>query len=98
MAFNQATSGAIWPNTFAAKQAEYAPLLAQPYVARLAEQIFAVWVGPQLLLIPGVAVALWRMRKQRPIDWAGIVPVIWVLIHFALYAARLPVTTGLREL
>lgn len=90
--FNKASSGAIWPNTFAAKQAEYAPLLALPYTSRLAEQVLAVWVGPQVVLLPGLIALVIQTARRQPTDWAALLPLAWVTVHLALYAARLPVT------
>jgi hypothetical protein len=92
LAFNYSASGTIWPNTFAAKQVEYAPYQSIPFFIRFLDQVSSVWVGPQLVLIPGLAVAVWQMARRKPIDWGGIIPLIWVLVHLALYAARLPVT------
>lgn len=84
LVFNRA-SGAGWlPNTFYAKQQEYAVLLAEPYPLRLARLIATTWVGPQVLLVPGFMWAVWRGRA-----W---LPLIWWLTFLALYAWRLPVT------
>ncbi len=82
--FNRA-SGAGWlPNTFYAKQQEYAVLLTTPYPLRLARLIATTWVGPQVLLVPGFVWAVWRGRA-----W---LPLVWWLAFLALYAWRLPVT------
>ncbi|GAB4476504.1 MAG: hypothetical protein Kow00124_18680 [Anaerolineae bacterium] len=89
---NLLISGSPWPNTFYAKQTEYAILWGQPYLLRLAQQAGVSFVGAQALLIPalvyGAAAAL-RSRPRRP---AALLPLIWVMLHWALYAARLPVT------
>lgn len=92
LVFNVATSGAIWPNTFAAKQAEYASLLSTPYVARLADQVVAVWIGPQVLLLPSLVISVRQIMIRKPVAWVSLVPIVWVVVHLALYAARLPVT------
>jgi hypothetical protein len=100
--FNHWLGGAFWPNTFYAKQAEYASHRALPLLARL------VWlcnpaagrcepglgllpfVGAQALLLPGIAGALWESGKAR--RWEGIVAVGWAIAFIAAYTLRLPVT------
>jgi hypothetical protein len=103
-AFNIATSGSIWPNTFYAKQAEYTILLTQPLPGRLSRLLFFSvggppegWRGissPHLLLLPGLVVAGWRSLR---IDWRKrwlyhLMPLLWAGGHVFLYAWRLPVT------
>jgi hypothetical protein len=51
-----------------------------------------VWVGGQTLLLPGLLAYLWLWAKKRPLEWINVLPIIWVVLHWALYAARLPVT------
>jgi hypothetical protein len=89
---NVSVSGVLWPNTFYAKQTEYAALWAIPYPRRLFEQVFVSFVGPQLLLLPGLLFGLWHDVRRRPVNWSTILPLIWVSLHWGLYAARLPVT------
>ncbi len=89
---NYMVSGSVWPNTFYAKQAEYATLWSRSLVIRLLDQAGASFVGAHALLIPGLLVGLWRRIRQRPCDLVGFVPLVWVLLHWMLYAARLPVT------
>lgn len=91
-ALNLSLSGEWWPNTFYAKQTEYAVLWQLPYLQRLFEQMLASLVGPQLLLLPGLLYGLWRDAHQRPVEWAKVVPVVWAVLHWAVFAARLPVT------
>ncbi len=68
LAFNRA-SGVGWlPNTFYAKQQEYAVLLAEPYPLRLARLIAPTWVGPQVLLVPGFVWILWRGLRSLPVS------------------------------
>lgn len=92
MAFNVALSGAVWPNTFYAKQAEYAVLWARPFPLRLLDQASVSFVGGQALLIPGLLALLWRRLRERPTRWTALLPLVWVGLHWALYALRLPVT------
>lgn len=87
--FNRVTSGQWWPNTFYAKQAEYAELLARPLLARLAEQWSQPLIGAGLLLLPGFVFALqaaWRRRELHTLAWAA-----WAFGFLAVFALRLPV-------
>lgn len=89
--FNLATTSAILPNTFYAKNAEYAILIEQtPFVVRLAQTLAAPWIGAQLLLLPGFIVLVAENVSRR--DWRALIPVAWILALAALYALRLPVT------
>lgn len=103
-ALNYQSSGRIWPNTFYAKQAEYALALAEPFLARLIRLLFFSLGGPEsgwrgmsgahLLLLPGLLIAAWRSLRA---DWAGrrlqsSLPLLWAAGHIFLYAWRLPVT------
>jgi len=91
LAFNLAVGGAIFPNTFYAKNAEYAILIERtPLLIRLAQTFAAPWVGAQLLLLPGFVFVIARLIKNR--DWVALVPLAWILALPALYALRLPVT------
>ncbi len=103
-AFNLAASGHIWPNTFYAKQAEYAILLSQPLWQRIPQLFFFSLGGPEsgwrgisgahLLLLPGLIVATSRAIRS---DWRQrrllcLLPVLWAAGLVLLYALRLPVT------
>jgi hypothetical protein len=89
---NVAISGAPWPNTFAAKQTEYAALRTLPYTSRFFAQMAASFVGMQILLIPGLIYWVWEQVRRKPVEWLALAPLAWVILHWALYAARLPVT------
>ncbi len=103
-AFNLWSSGSIWPNTFYAKQIEYATLLAQPLAARLIRLLTFSLGGPEsgwrgvsgahLLLLPGLVTAVYHAFRT---DWQKkqlrhLLPLLWAGGHVALYAWRLPVT------
>lgn len=90
LGFNYALSGEVLPNTFYAKQTEYEILRTLPLTLRLWQQINVAFVGAHLFLLPGliVAVALIVRRKQ----YVLLLPLIWVFLHWVLYAYRLPVT------
>ncbi len=89
LAFNYSLAGTLLPNTFYAKQAEYASMLDQPLSKRLARLAFLPVVGAGSLLIPGLAVALWRSFRLR--TWSMIAMFLWWLGYTAIYALRLPV-------
>jgi hypothetical protein len=88
--FNWQTSGLLFPNTFYAKQAEYAELFAQHtpiwHWLNLVTQTF---IGAQVLLVLGCLAAVWFIIKERRWD-AGLL-LAWALLLPALYALRLPV-------
>lgn len=100
--FNYSISGTIWPNTFYAKQTEYAALLEQALIPRFFQLLYfslgGASVGVQgisaahLLLLPGIVVAGWQALRR---DWQTkrlflLVPLLWAGGHIALYAWRLP--------
>ncbi len=106
LAFNLQTSGSIWPNTFYAKQAEYALLLEQPLIGRTLQLLWLSWGGTavswqgmsaaHLLLLPGLFVSLWtaarRLWQEKIAALPFVIPLLWAFGHVALYGWRLPVT------
>jgi len=88
--FNSALSGSPWPNTFYAKQAEYAILRDQPLLARLATVGVQPFVGVLAVLLPAIAVGVWQAAKCR--RWEAPIALGWVLAMIGAYALRLPVT------
>lgn len=88
--FNRWLAGAWWPNTFYAKQAEYAILRQVPLLVRLGREFSVPLVGAGVLLLPGMVLTLWRAaRRRRWVLWGG---ALWALGYIGLYALRLPVT------
>jgi hypothetical protein len=102
--FNYSSSGTLWPNTFYAKQAEYAILWERPLPFRFFQLLFHSLGGPaeglqgmsgvHLLLLPGLLLAGWLALRQ---DWEKkrlfyLLPLLWAGGHVLLYAWRLPVT------
>ena len=88
--FNLATSGTIFPNTFYAKNVDFAALERTPFLVRWLQLLAVPWVGAQILLLPGaVFIGVSLVRKRA---WHVLVPFAWLLILPALYALRLPVT------
>lgn len=103
-AFNVAVSGVIWPNTFYAKQTEYAFLLERPLLQRVLQLLAFSLGGPEtgwrgvsgarLLLLPGLLLSGWRAVNA---DWIArrlwrTLPLLWAGGHVIAYALRLPVT------
>jgi hypothetical protein len=87
--FNRWLSGNFWPNTFYAKQAEYAVLRELPLSIRLARLGLLPFVGAQVLLLPGIAVAVWQWGREH--RWDALIPLGWTITFIIAYALRLPV-------
>jgi hypothetical protein len=98
------SSGTIWPNTYYAKQAEYAFLWETPLLRRLGQLLYFSLGGPaegwrgisgaHLLLLPGLLIGAWTSWRS---DWGKrqllyLLPLLWAVGHVFLYAWRLPVT------
>ncbi len=102
--FNLWSSGNIWPNTFYAKQVEYASVYAQPLATRFVRLLYLSlggaadgWrgiSGAHLLLLPGVIVTGYRalQRDWRQRELFLTVPLLWAVGLVFVYAWRLPVT------
>jgi hypothetical protein len=88
--WNRALSGAWWPNTFYAKQAEYAIELVEPLGRRLLEQALLPNVGVGVLLLPGFVITIGLTFKKK--QWGALSGAIWAMGYLCLYALRLPVT------
>lgn len=90
MAFNQALAGEFFPNTFFAKQAEYAILRTFPLWDRFFNLMRQPLTGIGILLLPGFLWLIFDALRSR--KWAQIFSVLWILGYVILYAVRLPVT------
>jgi hypothetical protein len=88
--FNRGLAGAWWPNTFYAKQAEYAVLQELPLIKRLLQQFSLPLVGVGVVLLPGFVLILYQAWREK--RWAALGGGLWALGHLTLYAVRLPVT------
>ena len=88
--FNMAVAGQAWPNTFFAKQAEYAPLRDIFLGRRIAEQALLPMVGVGVVLLPGMLLFVRRQIRAR--NWPVIAEFIWFAGNLTMYALRLPVT------
>lgn len=87
--FTRLLAGSWWPNTFYAKQAEYASLLNQPLISRLLTEMSLPLIGVGALLLPGFLYLCWNCIRQR--DWHLGAGLLWIIGYIALYALRLPV-------
>ena len=89
-------SGTPFPNTFYAKQQEYAIYFSSlsTWLPRALDVVGAPFVGGQVLLVPGLlfeSVSLLRTLRDRAC-WVRMLPFVWIGLHLTVYATRLPVT------
>ena len=87
--FNLVLAGTPMPNTFYAKQAEYAIWQARPFLSRFGELSLQFLAGPSLALLPG-AIG-WFMISLRKRDWGTLAAMVWFAGYLFLYLERLPV-------
>ena len=87
--FNRLLAGAWWPNTFYAKQAEYAALLGIPLARRYLDQVSPLLQGVGVVLLPGFFMFVWSACRRRA--WGALAGAAWVVGDLGLYAWRLPV-------
>ncbi|MDW8325892.1 MAG: hypothetical protein RMK99_04935 [Anaerolineales bacterium] len=101
LGFNFWLSGSPWPNTFYAKQAEYAVMREFPLWARAVWRCelngrcepgvaLLPWIGAQVLLLPGLAAGAVRAVQER--RWEQLLPLLWAGAFIAAYVLRLPVS------
>jgi len=102
MAFHLYLTGLPFPNTFYAKQAEYAVILQTfplwwrlfgnigPPVETVQGVFRVVFIGAQILLLPGLAFGGWLTVRERRFN---LLPIwFWWVSYLLLYGIRLPVT------
>jgi arabinofuranosyltransferase len=88
--FNLAVSGSPLPNTFYAKQAEYAVYLQLPFLQRFGGEALQPLIGVGVILLPGlILVFISAIRRKR---WGLLIAFGWLVGFLCLYAWRLPVT------
>jgi hypothetical protein len=90
LAFNRWLAGSWFPNTFFAKQAEYAVLRETGLLTRLLRQPGPLLVGAGAVLLPGLLFKTYTAVRER--SWALLAGVLWLVGFVGLYAVRLPVT------
>ncbi|MEW5939546.1 MAG: hypothetical protein AB1750_07795 [Chloroflexota bacterium] len=86
--FNLKLSGHPFPNTFYAKQAEYAAWQAKPLLEKLGLTLLQILTGPAFVLLPGVIV--WLVKSIRARDWPTLAAMTWFAGYVTIYALRLP--------
>ena len=89
LGFNYCVEGTLLPNTYFAKQTEYAVMRNTPLPGRWVKMFFQLLVGIGLPLLPGFVYRVFKAIRER--DWWGIAMILWVLGYVSLYAFRLPV-------
>ncbi|MDP1548506.1 MAG: hypothetical protein Q8L87_21035 [Anaerolineales bacterium] len=87
--FNLLIGGTPMPNTFYAKQAEYAAWQNLPVITRLGQMFLQLLVGPSLVLVPGVLG--WLVKSVHARMWGSLAALIWCFGYLWLYVSRLPV-------
>lgn len=90
LAFNQALAGTWWPNTFFAKQAEYAVLRQVSLWQRLTALGMLPLIGPGAVMLPGIILFVIKAFRQRKA--AALGGLVWLVGSIVVYALRLPVT------
>ncbi len=90
LGFTRAISGSWLPNTFFAKQAEYAVYQQSPLVGRFFSLFVLPLIGAGLFLLPGFLFSAWKAYQRR--NWNVIGAILWWLGYTLIYAVRLPVT------
>jgi hypothetical protein len=86
--FNLMLSGNPFPNTFYAKQVEYAVWQARPLLEKLGLTFLQVLTGPSLVLLPGAVI--WLVRSIHERDWGTLAGMVWFAGYVLIYALRLP--------
>jgi len=90
LVFNNYMAGSWWPNTFYAKQAEYAVQTQIPFLQRLFSLISLPLIGAGITVFPGF---LWQtLKAAKNKNWVLISAFLWWLGYNIVYAIRLPVT------
>jgi hypothetical protein len=87
--FNLVIGGTPMPNTFYAKQAEYAAWQTKPVLERLTQMLLQLLIGPNLALIPGMLG--WLILSIQRRAWGSLAALIWCAGYIWLYVSRLPV-------
>ena len=87
--FNLMLAGEPFPNTFYAKQAEYAVLRRFSLWRRFGREFSPLLVGAGIVLFPGWIFAFSRAIRFR--DIPTIAAALWVAGYVLMYAWRLPV-------
>ncbi len=87
--FNKLTAGTWLPNTFYAKQSEYAVLYQISLGKRILQLMGQPWISAAVVLLPGLLFMIYQSIKQK--DWFNISKTLWAFGYILIYAIRLPV-------
>lgn len=87
---NLSLSGMIFPNTFLAKQTEYAILLQQNFLFRFWNLAKLPFRGVGIILLPGLIYQIFQFSNRK--EWRSLGIIIWFFGFILVYALRLPVT------
>lgn len=88
--FNLWVAGDVLPNTFYAKQAEYAAARSAPLLRRAAKLGLQPFVGAGIVTLPGFVWYLIGSIKDK--KWGPMAGPLWAVGYICLYVLRLPVT------
>ena len=87
--FNYVVAGDIWPNTFYAKQAEYAFLRELSILSRFGTVSYQLLIGIGIVLIPGLIYEIINLIQNA--DWERLGAILWAFGYIMIYAWMLPV-------
>ena len=87
---NLSLSGTVFPNTFMAKQTEYAILLHENIFVRYWNLFVLPFSGVGIILLPGFVFQIIQFIRQK--KWGNLGIVLWFLGFILIYAIRLPMT------
>jgi hypothetical protein len=86
--FNLLLAGMPWPNTFYAKQAEYAFWQDEPLLRKVWQFLSTYFVGMSLPLLPAVVILLLKAVQKRA--WGVLLSFTWLAGYAGLYTSRMP--------
>lgn len=87
--FNKLLAGSWWPNTFFAKQAEYAVLRELPLWRRYLAELSLPMIGAGAVLLPGFVLRVFHSLRRKA--WHELALPLWLAGYLFVYALRLPV-------
>jgi hypothetical protein len=93
LTLNLRLSGLLVPNTFAAKQAEFAPLLSRTLFQKLESLLSPMLANGEILLFPAIIWTIFRLVKNIKLRKAALYLVfpLWLVVHITVYVLRLPI-------